>query len=164
MTATALSAPRATSIDSIEFRPSTRAFLLKSGTGWLLIAATLGSMGMAAVVTVPLLVIKYLTNVTTRFALEGDRLHMRRGIFIRAEEEIELYRIKDIRASFSLIQQWFGNGTLAVLSSDATGAISGRLTSFSIANVEGAREIREELRSRVEAARRRAGVREYDVA
>ena len=46
---------------------------------------------------------------------------MRRGILMRSEEEIELYRIKDIKVHFSLVQQFFGNGDLSVISSDATG-------------------------------------------
>ncbi|HWL06388.1 MAG TPA: hypothetical protein VNQ99_15880 [Xanthobacteraceae bacterium] len=74
------------------------------------------------------------------------------------------YRIKDIKVHFSLVQQFFGNGDLSVISSDATGIGEGRRTTFQINNVEDARSLREELRSRVEAARRRVGVREYDVA
>lgn len=163
MTGAVLAAGREISGEAIEFRPSTRAFLFKSGTGWLLIAVTVATAGMAAFATLPFLALRYLSNITTRFALEGDRLHMRQGIFMRNEEEIELYRVKDIRASFSIIQQFFGNGDLAILSSDSTGSSHGRRTSFTIANVEQAREIREELRLRVEAARRQHGVREYDV-
>lgn len=148
----------------IEFRPSTRALLLKSGTGWFLIAVTIATAGAAAIVTLPILAAKYLENRTSRFSLEGDRLFMCRGIFMRSEEEIELYRVKDVRADFSLIQQIFGTGTISLISSDATGSGAGRRKTFAIQNVEQARAIREELRSRVAAARQRAGVREYDVA
>lgn len=149
---------------SIDFRSSTRAFLLKSGTGWFLIAALIASLGWAAVIILPMLAIKALTNRTNHYSLEGDRLFMRRGILIRSEEEIELYRIKDIKATFSVIQQMFGNGNIEILSSDETDSTAGRRMSFAIGNVKDARNIREELRSRVEAARKLRGVREYDVA
>lgn len=152
------------SSSTIEFRSSTKAFLLKSATGWFMIAITLLTMGGAAVVTLPILALKALTNRTSLYWLEGDRLFMRRGILMRSEEEIELYRIKDIKVHFSLVQQFFGNGDLSVISSDATGVGEGRRTTFQIYNVDDARALREELRSRVEAARRRVGVREYDVA
>ncbi len=148
---------------SIEFRSSTRAFLLKSGAGWLTIAATALTAGMAAVVTAPIVGFKLLNNITSKYWLEGDRLFMRRGIIFRSEEEIELYRIKDVKVSFSIIQQMFGNGNISIISSDAT-SNSGFEATFVIPNVEEARGIREELRARTEAARRNRGVREYDIS
>jgi uncharacterized membrane protein YdbT with pleckstrin-like domain len=164
MASAAIENLRERSLDAIEFRSSTKAFLFQSGTGWLLILVTLASMGMAAIFTVPFVVSKWLGNRTSRFWLEGDRLFMRRGILMRSEEEIELYRIKDIKASFSVIQQLFGNGDIQLLTSDATGRGAATWKSFAVADVRQARDIREELRSRVEAARIRKGVREYDVA
>lgn len=164
MSEATMGTPRVMPAQDISFRPSTRAFLLKSGVGWMLIAVTVLSMGFAAIATVPLVAILWLRNITTRFELEGDRLRMRRGIIMRDEDEVELYRVKDIKARFSIIQQFFDNGDLAILSSDATGNRAGRLNAINISNVEKAREIREELRSRVEASRRSVGVREYDLA
>ena len=72
--------------------------------------------------------------------------------------------MKDIKATFSLIQQMFDNGNLEIISSDATGAGSGTRKSFVINNVIGARAIREGLRRRVAAARKGQGVREYDLS
>jgi uncharacterized membrane protein YdbT with pleckstrin-like domain len=164
MLTNALEADANAQVQTISFRSSTKAFLVKSGTGWLLLGVTVATFGMAAVVTVPLIALKYLLNVTSRFELQGDRLHMRTGILIRAEEEIELFRVKDIKASFSLIQQMFDNGNLEIISSDATGFGNGRRKSFVINNVIGVRAIREELRHRVDVARKRLGVREYDLS
>lgn len=140
----------------IAFRSSTKAFLLKSGTGWFAIALTVLTMGMAALFVAPLLLFKWISNTTSHYWLEGDRLFMRRGILIRKEEEIELYRIKDVKVTFSVIQQMFDNGDIAVISSDLT-------DNFKLPNVNNAREIREEIRNRVETARSKRGVREFDV-
>ena len=150
--------------EGIEFRPSTSAFLFKSGAGWMIIAVTILTIGYAGIVTIPFIGIKWLSNKMTHFSLEGNRLFMRRGILIRSEEEIELYRIKDVKANFSIIQQIFGNGDISIISSDATGSRTGTRATFNISNVANARELREEVRSRVEVARKRLGVREFDVA
>jgi len=142
----------------IEFRPSIVAFLFKSFTGWLLLVASLFLMG------IPLLFVAVtaLSYRMTHFELSGDRLFMRRGILSRSEEEIELYRVKDVKADFSIIQQLFGVGDLQIISSDATGFSAGRRTVFRVNNVENARQIRSELRDRVEQARKVKGVREFD--
>lgn len=144
--------------EAIEFRPSIAAFLFKSFTGWLLLLATPFLMG------IPLLFVAVtaLRYRMTHFELSGDRLFVRQGIIFRSEEEIELYRVKDVRADFSIVQQLFGVGNLRIISSDATGQMVSRQSTFHIANVENARPLREELRERVEQARRTRGVREFD--
>ena len=164
MTSIALASGDPLPPDIIRFRSSTKAFLFVSGFGWLLIIATVATFGMAAIITLPLLGLIHLVNVTSTYELQADRLRMQRGIILRAEEEIELFRVKDIRASYSFIQQLFGIGNLELISSDATGKGASRRKDFIISNVEGARAIREELRTRVDAARRRKGVRELDLA
>ena len=143
----------------IEFRPSIVALLFKSFTGWMIILLSIPLFG------VPLLfvAITALSYRMTHFELSGDRLFMRRGILSRTEEEIELYRVKDVKADFSIIQQLFGVGNIQIISSDSTGLSAGRRAIFRANNVENAREIRAELRERVEQARRIRGVRELDV-
>lgn len=147
----------------LEFSPSISAFFLKSGLGWLLIASTLLSLGMLAVISVPIAIFVVLRYATTHFRLTNDRLFMRMGIIFRSEEEVELYRVKDVRADFSIIQQWFGNGDLAISSSDGASFGNGKRSSVRVPNVQDARSIREEMRNRVEAIREKRGVREIDV-
>jgi uncharacterized membrane protein YdbT with pleckstrin-like domain len=147
----------------IEFRSSTLAFMLKSGWGWLLIAVTVFTFGYAALLTLPILACIALRNMTAKYWLEGERLFMRRGIFFRSEEEIELYRIKDVKANFSIIQQMFGNGDLAIVSTDTADIGTSKRAYFVIRNVVDARSIRETLRNRVEAVRKKRGVREFDI-
>jgi len=148
----------------IEFRSSTLAFILKSGWGWLLIVVTIVTGGTAALLTLPILGYVALRNMTAKYWLEGERLFMRRGIIFRSEEEIELYRIKDVRANFSIIQQMFGNGDLSIVSTDTADIGAGKRAGFVISNVVDARSIRGELRNRVETARKKRGVREFDVS
>lgn len=166
----------------IEFRSSTRAWLLQSGQGWLVLALALIAMiggfaltsqgwwvllGVLALLGLYCLW-RYVENRSALYWLDGERLFMRRGILMRSEEEVELYRIKDVKVAFSIIQQLFGNGTIVITSSDASGVrlaeggAHGRSV-ISVAHVYDARLIRGEIRDRVEAIRTRRGVREFDI-
>ncbi len=106
-------------------------------------------------------------NRASLFWIDDQRLFMRRGILMRSEEEIELYRIKDVKVEFSIIQQMFDNGTICISSSDSTGRAASAAphprTMIEVTNVRDARAIRAELRDRVEAIRQRRGVREFDI-
>ena len=55
-----------------------------------------------------------------RYDICPDRLIVRRGIFFKSLDEVELYRVKDVRLDFSLINQMAGIGTITVTSSDET--------------------------------------------
>lgn len=164
----------------IEFRSSTFAFLFQSGTGWLVLAGALAILGggiyagygwqtavVLAVVLGVYIAWTHLENRSSLFWIDDQRLFMRRGILMRSEEEIELYRIKDVKVSFSIIQQMFDNGTIQISSSDSSGRLASAAphprTSIEVTNVRDARAIRAELRDRVEAIRQRRGVRELDI-
>lgn len=54
----------------------------------------------------------------TRYALSEDRLFMSTGVFSIRDEEVLLYRIRDIALSRTLWQRLFGVGTVTVMSSD----------------------------------------------
>ena len=56
----------------------------------------------------------------TRYALSDDRLFLSVGFFSVRDEEILLYRIRDISSKRSLWQRIFGVGTVTVTSSDNT--------------------------------------------
>ncbi|MCW2366544.1 MULTISPECIES: PH domain-containing protein [unclassified Sphingobium] len=143
----------------IGFRPTMSAFLLKSFKGWLTLAGSILLLGIPFI-AVGVVALRYRM---TWYELSGERLFIRQGILARTEEEIELYRIKDVRADFSIIQQLFDVGNLQIISSDLTGEGVDRRTVLRISNLENARHIRTELRNRVERARRIKGVREIDM-
>ncbi len=56
----------------------------------------------------------------TRYALSEDRLFLSVGFLSIKDDEILLYRIRDITTSRSLWQRLFGVGTVTVVSSDKT--------------------------------------------
>lgn len=70
-----------------------------------------------------------------------------------------MYRVKDVRIDFSIINQLADIGTLTLTTSDETT----RAQPLVLRAIHRARARREELRTRVEAARRRRGVREFDM-
>lgn len=116
---------------------------------------------------IPLL-IKSLHYRTAIYWLDNERLFIRRGIIMRSEEEIELYRIKDVKVRFSVIQQMFGNGTIVLTSSEGGGQFTsggqGQRGQLFVPHVRDARYIRGEMRDRVEFIRQSRGVRELDIS
>ncbi len=56
----------------------------------------------------------------TRYRLSEDRLFLSEGFLNIKDDEILLYRVRDIDSSRSLGQRIFGVGTVTVLSSDKT--------------------------------------------
>jgi uncharacterized membrane protein YdbT with pleckstrin-like domain len=162
-------------IDS--FRSSTLGWLKGTLAGWgtvllafagiILAAAGIGAdlVGGRAVpllLTLAALLILgwvWVQNLAAIYEVTEERLIVRRGIFMKSIDEIELYRVKDIRLNFSLVNQIADIGTLTIASSDET-TRGGDLV---IANVERARERRETMRRLVDAARQKRRVREFDM-
>jgi uncharacterized membrane protein YdbT with pleckstrin-like domain len=142
--------PQERQIDS--FRSSTARWLFGSLTGW-------GTLLLCPVgVGLIILGVRWLQNVSSQYDVTDQRLIVRRGIFIKTVDEIELYRVKDVRLQFSLINQMTGIGTIALTSSDpSTGG-----GAFVLRDVPMATDRREGLRGLVERARHRRGVREFD--
>ena len=54
----------------------------------------------------------------TRYALSEDRLFLKRGFLNVHQDEIVLYRVRDLRVSQTLWQRVFGVGTVTVISTD----------------------------------------------
>jgi uncharacterized membrane protein YdbT with pleckstrin-like domain len=135
------------------FRSSTWGWLRGTLAGWGTLLLCLVLVGFV------IILIKWVQNLATTYEVTEDRLILHRGILNKSIDEIELYRVKDIRIDFSLIQQWAGIGTITLVSSDETTGS----TPFVIPDVEQAKERREKLRDLVNAARRLRGVREIDM-
>ena len=56
----------------------------------------------------------------TRYSLSEDRLFLSVGFFSIKDEEVLLYRVKDISVTRTLWQRFFGVGTVVVASADKT--------------------------------------------
>ena len=80
----------------------------------------------------------------TRYALSEDRLFLSVGFFRIKDEEILLYRIRDISTSRSLWQRIFGVGTITVVSSDKTAP------TLLLKNVKNPLDVKEMLHQQVE--------------
>ena len=106
-----------------------------------------------------IVLVRWLQNVCTTYDLTAERLIIRSGIFSKSIDEIELYRVKDIRMTYSLIGGWAGIGTIILTSSDPTTS-RGPLVIYDVMDAEKRRET---IRNLVDKARQRRGVRELDM-
>lgn len=102
---------------------------------------------------------KWLQVMSESFQVTAQRVIVRRGIVMKSVDEVELYRIKDVRLDFSLLNQMAGIGNLTITSSDETT----RTGQLSMRHIAKAQVRREEIRRLVDTARRERGVREIDL-
>jgi membrane protein YdbS with pleckstrin-like domain len=168
-------APVAAGEEEIDrFRGSTTGWLLGSMLGWgtvllclawpIALLASLGLWperiaGFASLVGIGTIVWRYLRNIAARYVLTTQRLVMHTGIIFKRVDEIELYRVKDVKVDFSLVNQLTGIGRLTLRTSDQ----SSQQTDFVLADVPDAVDVRETVRMLVDKARLRRRVREVDV-
>lgn len=136
-----------------QFRSSTARWLFGSFSGWGTLLLCLAGVGFL------ILGWRWLRNMAASYEVTDQRLIVRRGILIRTVDEIELYRVKDVRLEYSLLNQLVDIGTIALTSSDPSTAGA----KFVLRDVPMARDRREGLRGLVERARVRRGVREIDM-
>jgi uncharacterized membrane protein YdbT with pleckstrin-like domain len=136
-----------------EFRSGTRRWLLGSFAGWGTLLTCLAGVGFV------IIGVRWLKNRSASYEITDQRLIIKRGILFKTIDEIELYRIKDVRLGYSLLNQMTDIGTIILTSSDRT--TSGG--EFTLRDIPMARDRREGLRKLVDRARQRRGVRELDV-
>jgi len=155
------------------FRSSTLGWLIGTAAGLGTIALAIAGVALMAMdvqglgiywlaLTAAALVIaavKWVQNLAATFEISEERLVIRRGIIMKSVDEIELYRIKDVRINFSLLNQMAGIGRITVSSSDET-TRGGDLV---IPEIQKAQERREHLRRLVDTARQKRRVREIDM-
>jgi uncharacterized membrane protein YdbT with pleckstrin-like domain len=135
------------------FRSSTWGWARGTIAGWLTLLLCLVGVGFV------ILAVKWIAYLATTYEVTEDRLILHKGIFVKSIDEVELYRVKDVRIDFTLINQWADIGTITIASSDETT----RDAPLVIRDVEDARGRREQLRGLVNVARRLRGVREIDM-
>ncbi len=89
----------------------------------------------------------------TRYAMSEDRLFVSVGFLNIKDEELLLYRVRDINTSRTLGQRIFGVGTVTVMSSDKT------TPSLLLKNIKNPMEVKELLHKQVEEMKIRRRVR-----
>lgn len=89
----------------------------------------------------------------TRYSLTEDRLFLSVGFLNIKDEEVLLYRVRDINTSRTLWQRLFGVGTVTVVSSDKT------MPTFELKNIKDPLTVKELIHDQVEAMKIRRRVR-----
>ena len=93
----------------------------------------------------------------TRYALSEDRLFLSVGFLNIRDDEILLYRVRDINTSRSLWQRMFGVGTVTVLSSDKSAP------TLELKNIKDPMGVKEIIHNQVEEMKIRRRVRVGEV-
>lgn len=83
----------------------------------------------------------------TKYSLSEDRLFRETGLLNLNEEEVLLYRVRDVSLSRSLWQRIFGVGTITVHSSDKTSP------TLEVINVKDSKSVKELIFTNVEKAK-----------
>lgn len=89
----------------------------------------------------------------TRYTLTDNRLLVNSGLFSLREDEVKLYRVRDVVMTQSLGERLFGVGTVTVVSSDATSP------ELPLLHIKNPRDVKEVLTHQVEERRTRNRIR-----
>ena len=89
----------------------------------------------------------------TRYSMSEDRLFLSEGLLTIKDDEVLLYRIRDISTSRNLWQRLFGVGTVTVVSSDKT------MPTIQLKNIKDPVGVKELLHRQVEEMKIRRRVR-----
>lgn len=96
----------------------------------------------------------------TRYALSDDRLFLQTGVFNLKDEEVVLYRVRDIGLKRSFGQRLFGVGTLTIQSSDRS------MPTLVLKNIKDPYKVKEMIHDGVEEMkiRRKVRIGEYSTS
>ena len=93
----------------------------------------------------------------TRYRLSEDRLFCEKGFFNIRQDEVLLYRVRDLQLHLKLTQRIFGVGTVCVVSSDKS------VPHLDLVNVRRPREVKEMIHRSVEEAKDKRRMRTMEV-
>ncbi len=89
----------------------------------------------------------------TRYAMSEDRLFVSEGFLSIRDDEVLLYRVRDIDTTRSLWQRLFGVGTVTVVSSDKT------MPALVLKNIKDPVQVKELIHRQVEEMKLKRRVR-----
>ena len=93
----------------------------------------------------------------TRYRLSEDRLFCEKGFLNIKQDEVLLYRVRDLQLSMTLGQRIFGVGTICVVSSDKS------IPHLDLVNVKDPRNVKELIHRSVEDAKDKRRMRTMEV-
>ena len=99
---------------------------------------------------------RWLQTKSTKYELSNERLVTRYGVLNKKTDELELYRVKDYQFEQPILLRFFSLGNIVLRTSDRSHS------EVVIHAIENGEDLRETLRSHVEACRSKKGVREVD--
>ncbi|HEX5766094.1 MAG TPA: PH domain-containing protein [Woeseiaceae bacterium] len=116
-------------------------------------------LGLFFWLVIPLFVIlwKWLVVKNMKYELTTERLRLRHGVFNKKLDELELYRVRDYKLDQPFFLRIFSLANIILQTSDRSHP------TVIIQAIPDAENLREQLRTYVEACRTRKGVRELDV-
>jgi len=109
-------------------------------------------MGLAAVI-VAWALFHWLQTRCYKYELTDERLQMQHGVLSRHTEELELYRVHDLKLEEPFWIRLFGLAHIVLYTSDQTAE------TLRIESIRNAAEIRDKIRDRVEQTRQDKNVR-----
>jgi phosphoglucosamine mutase len=118
-----------------------------------------GSPYACVLAAVPLAIAawKWLVVATTEYELTTQRLRTRRGVLNKHLDELELYRVRDYKLEQPFFLRLFSLSTVILQTSDKSNPV------LVLKAIPRGDSLREEMRTYVEEARTRRGVREVDM-
>ena len=93
----------------------------------------------------------------TRYRLSEDRLFLEKGFFTIKQDEVLLYRVRDLELTMTLWQRIFGVGTVCVISSDKS------MPHLDLVNIKDPRSVKELIHQSVEQAKDQRRMRTMEV-
>lgn len=108
---------------------------------------------------IPLFILlwQWLVIRNTVYELTSERLKLRSGVLNKHLDEVELYRVRDYKLEQPFFQRPFGLGNIVMQTSDRSHP------TVRLRAVRNGEQLYERIRSAVEQARAKKGVREVDV-
>lgn len=108
---------------------------------------------------VPLVIViwKWLVVANTRYELTTQRLRTRCGVLNKHLDELELYRVRDYKQEQPFFLRIFSLSNIILQTSDRSNPV------VTLRAIPRGDSLREQMRTYVEAARLRGGVREIEV-
>jgi len=110
-------------------------------------------IGGAAIIPLLIAFVKWLQVKFVRYELTTERLRLRRGIFSRSTDEVELYRVKDYVLQEPFVLRMFGAGDILIQTNDDANP------TVLLKAIHQPNSLRDQVRKYVEVRRDAKGVR-----